>query len=516
MPGVPLGGNARRIIRALAAVGIALCAAPALGTASEAHRTIVGGGRIGISEAPWQVNVWTENGSAVSDCGGAILDASTILTAAHCVEGTTPGNAPTKGGLAVWAGTSSISAKTATSTDRLRLQERRVASVRVHPGWRRRVEATGDLAVLRLASPLELDGRRIAAIPLAPQLEIPAAAPLLVASELTVTGYGLTLGGAGGTTDGRLRRLAIRAVDPDACGDEDNAVELCAVTATGSACSGDSGGPVVAPGPVLVGIVSNGPRACPPGGANRYVNLAAPENRAFIVGDDAPPIAPRRRIAARFTGPTDALRVGDSVTCDGGTFAGDDDRTTVITTPDGTTVLLVAGRTATIQLTADLVGRGLRCRGFGRSAGGIALSNLVSTAGPVLAPDAPTPGRCQATRSGLPLAVDAPTSARPGARITISVTLDGPTAQARAAVLLLKRAAAGAGTLRRVQSVPAGTASARMRLTYRVPRSLRSGQRVTFQVVLATFASRAAAARSTGLRSACDAGDAEFVLRISR
>jgi trypsin len=498
----------------LACLLVVVALGPPAAAADEARRSIVGGMRIGIAQAPWQVDVWSENGSAVSDCGGAILDASTILTAAHCVEGTTPGNPPTKGGLAVWAGTSSISAKTATSTDRLELQERRVTSARVHPNWRRRVEATGDLAVLRLAAPLELDGRRVASIPLAPALELPAAGPLLVAAELTVTGYGLTTGGAGGTTDGRLRRLPIEVVDPDECGDEDNAVELCAIAPSGSACSGDSGGPVVAPGPVLVGIVSNGPRTCPPGGANRYVNLAAPENRAFILGDDSPPAAPRRRTPARFAGPTDALRVGDSLTCDGGTFAGDEDRTTTITTPDGTTVLLVAGRTATIQLTADLIGRRLRCRGFGRSPGGVALSNLAITTGSVLPADAPPAGRCEATRTDLPLTVEAPRSAAPGARIMIAATLETPAAQARAAVLFVKRSAQGAGTLRRLQSLPAGAARARLRLSYRVPRSLRPGQRATFQVVLATFATRAAAARATSLRAACDAGDGRFALRI--
>lgn len=520
---MPLGGNARTIVGVLLAALLLACTpAPswastgggAAGHEPRAERSIVGGERIAISQAPWQVDVWTEDGNRVSDCGGAILDASTILTAAHCVEGTTPGNPPTKGGLAVWAGTSSISARTASPTDRLRLQERRVSAARVHPGWRRRVEATGDLAVLTLASPLDLDGRRIAAIPLAPELAVPESAPMLVDTRLTVTGYGLTSGGSSGSTDGRLRRLAIEAVDPDRCGDLDNAIELCAVSAAGSACSGDSGGPVVAPGPVLVGIVSNGPRTCPPGGANRYVNLAAPENRAFILGDDDPPVAPRRRIPAQFDGRTDALRVGDSLTCDGGTFAGDEARTTAITTPSGTTVLLVAGRTATIQLTADLVGERLRCRGFGRSAGGVALSNLVTAAGPVRPAGALEPRGCPATRTGLPLTIEAPSSAAPGARITVIATLDGPTGQSRAALLLVKRSADGAGTLRRIRSVPAGARQVRVRLSYQVPRSLERGQRVTFQVVLATFSTRAAASAAKGLRAACDAGDARFALRL--
>ncbi len=211
---------------------------------------------------------------------------------------------------------------------------------------------------------------------------------------------------------------------------------------------------------------------------------------------------------------TDALRVGDSLTCDGGTFAGDEARTTAITTPSGTTVLLVAGRTATIQLTADLVGERLRCRGFGRSAGGVALSNLVTAAGPVRPAGALEPRGCSATRTGLPLTIEAPSSAAPGARITVVATLDGPTGQSRAALLLVKRSAmvqalCGASGRSRPGPARCGYGSA---TRCRGPWSGASG--VTFQVVLATFSTRAAASAAKGLRAACDAGDARFALRI--
>ncbi len=66
----------------------------------------------------------------------------------------------------MWAGTSSISSKTATSADRVALQERRVASARVHPAWAQNVGTTGDVAVLHLAVPLVLNGERVAAIAL--------------------------------------------------------------------------------------------------------------------------------------------------------------------------------------------------------------------------------------------------------------------------------------------------------------------------------------------------------------
>lgn len=536
VPGVAHAGSPAPT-RAAPTHALAPSHAPASTSGPIAQRTIVGGTRIGIAAAPWQVDVWTEDATSVSDCGGAILNASTVLTAAHCVEGTTPGNPPTKGGLAIWAGTASINAKTASAADRLGLQERRVASVRVHPQWTGKVETSGDLALLRLASPLQLDGRRVAAIALPPELRFPETEPLLVSRALTVTGYGLMTGGTNGTTDGRLRRLPITVTDPDVCNDDDDAIALCATTPRGSACSGDSGGPVVAAsaapdpgaptvpgsrpepasGPVLAGIVSNGPRSCGAGGANRYVNLAAPENRAWVLGDNDPPIAPRRRAPARFTSPTDALRVGQRVTCLAGTFAGERTTRTLVSTTDGTTVLLTAGSTATVTLTADLVGRTLKCRGYAASDGGISLSRVATASGPVLGATDPEPGQCAAPRDAS-LRIVVPATARPGDRITITATLDDPSPVATTALLVVRRTATGGGTLRRVRSIPAGSASARVRISYVVPRSA-AARRQRFQAVLATFPDVVdveAAGRTTALGAACDVGDATFSLRVAR
>lgn len=511
-----------RRIYALAALSLAVLApAPAGAHAAGplAHRAIVGGQTISITAAPWQVDVWSEDDTSVSDCGGAILDASTVLTAAHCVDGTTPGNAATKGGLAVWAGTSSISSKTATSADRRALQERLVSSAQVHPGWRGRgkLATTGDLALLHLANPLQLDGRRVAAIALPGELPVPVAEPFSVGPQLTVSGYGITSGG--GSTDGRLRALQIGVADPDACDDPDNAIELCATTPAGSACSGDSGGPVVSngpTGPVLVGVVSNGPRSCPHGGANRYVSLIVPENLAFLKGSGAPPTAPRWTGDARFVGRSATPRVGDTLTCDGGVFTGGGLQHTLVTTDDGTVVLLATGRTATVQLTADLVGRRVRCRGSASSAGGIALSNLVVTGAAVAeSATAANAGTCPAQPRTASLTVTAPARGKVGGRIVVSAALPAPSTAAHAAVLLVKRAARGAGTLRRVRTLTShGTAT--VRATYQLPRSLPAGRSYAFQVLVATFATRAAADRATGLRGACDAGEGSFRLRVVR
>lgn len=47
--------------------------------------SIAGGAQVGIAGAPWQVEVFAEYASEkFLACGGAILDATHILTAAHC------------------------------------------------------------------------------------------------------------------------------------------------------------------------------------------------------------------------------------------------------------------------------------------------------------------------------------------------------------------------------------------------------------------------------------------------
>ncbi len=332
-------------------------------------------------------------------------------------------------------------------------------------------------------------------------------------AALTVSGYGITSGG--GDTDGRLRSLPIALADPDECDDDDNAIEICAESPQGSACSGDSGGPVIGPGPVLVGVVSNGPRACPPGGANRYTSLAVPENRAFIAGAADPPRAPRRSAPARIEGiAAQVPRVGQTFTCDGGDFSGEDAQRAEITTDAGLTVLLATGRRASAPITADLVGHRLRCRGYGSSTGGVSLSNRVETELPVAAASSGACGSEPPAQAALKL--EAPARARPGQRVAITATATSAAPSARAVLFLVKRAASGAATLRLVRNLPGSGGSLRARLTVRVPRAATVGTHLSYQVVAASFPSRAAANQARGLGGACDAGEGTFGLDIVR
>ncbi len=65
----------------VAALAAMLAVVPAAG-AQKAHSSIVGGSRIAVTSVPWQVYVAVGSNLA---CGGSVLDARHVLTAAHCV-----------------------------------------------------------------------------------------------------------------------------------------------------------------------------------------------------------------------------------------------------------------------------------------------------------------------------------------------------------------------------------------------------------------------------------------------
>src|SRR6266404_516149 len=72
-------GRTARLIQSLA-----LAALVGAGVASAAGR-VVGGTMIQIQSAPWTVFVTYHFGSTGAVCTGSVLDASHILTAAHCL-----------------------------------------------------------------------------------------------------------------------------------------------------------------------------------------------------------------------------------------------------------------------------------------------------------------------------------------------------------------------------------------------------------------------------------------------
>ncbi|HWV86262.1 MAG TPA: serine protease [Capillimicrobium sp.] len=296
----------RAALALLAALLIAAAPAPA------ATPRIAGGAATDISAVPWQVYV--SNTALGIGCGGAILSERVVLTAAHCLEHDSPA------GVTVVAGLSDVS-RWAPGRTPPGGQAAAAASVRLHPAYLAD-PPTDDVAVITLATPLDLSGPLTRAIPLAPVGAAPAAgAPLLV------SGYGQQ--GADVPADGRLYSAPVTALADFQClgslAPNRTAGALCATaTGAGAPCFGDSGGPLAADG-VLVGIVSTGSSDAPCTGRapDVYVDVTAPEVRAFIDGSGTPPMAPRLSAPPGLSS-VDPPVVGSPLRCAPGTWSGAD------------------------------------------------------------------------------------------------------------------------------------------------------------------------------------------------
>lgn len=344
-----------------------------------ARPAIVGGVPQAIQQVPWQVFVEaTVSGTEAYDCGGSVLSELQIVTAAHCVINPRTLQRFAVGDIAVIAGVSSIP-----TTERT-IQRRAVASFRVHPGY---VPTLGgvspdDVAVITLTSALDLSGAAVRTIPLIGGTHYPAPG-----TGGLISGFGRQV--ASGTPDGRLYALGTSIGDPLACGGDANATVLCVTSPTGSACEGDSGGPLTI-GAVLAGVASfvstNGPTGgCGVGSVNGYTNLAAPEIALFVQGSDAPPAAPRggRDVSARGI-----FQARSSMTCAPGTWSGDPTFVySFIDTSSGQ--LLQAGANATYTLLDTDAGRTIACQVSASNAGGVAITRTQSSPPIAVAPAPP-------------------------------------------------------------------------------------------------------------------------------
>ena len=212
-------------------VGVGLVVGAAAGAGA-----IVNGNESATGARPYQVSLQS---GGEHYCGGTIIDATTIITAAHCVEG------ESASGTTIRAGVIDV-----TSTGE---QDVVVTSITPHPSYARNELA--DIAVIKLAEPLRFGGN-VQAIPLATAAQVDAA------KTATVSGWGaVSEEGEGSRT---LLEANVPLVADAACSaalGTDGATEVCAGGTGTDSCYGDSGGPLVvdgANGPVLAGVVSWG------------------------------------------------------------------------------------------------------------------------------------------------------------------------------------------------------------------------------------------------------------------
>ena len=197
---------------------------------------IVGGTEATIVDAPWQVALITPTASSEFQgqfCGGSIVAAQWIVTAAHCVvSGSSVSAAST---IKVLAGQATLSTTSNT-------RPVAVSNIYVHPNYVSSADHD-DVALLKLSAPLTLVSGSVQAIGL------PTAAPVTGATEL-ITGWGDRASGAGNYPV-TMRKAQIAVFADSVCagaygGSYSSTKMVCAANNayTIDTCQGDSGGPM--------------------------------------------------------------------------------------------------------------------------------------------------------------------------------------------------------------------------------------------------------------------------------
>ncbi len=395
--------SATRLAGVAAAFVLAACLSSGAGA-------IVGGATIQVQAAPWTVFVQQTSGSVRFLCTGSVVDASHILTAAHCLYD--DDNLAPPSAFQVRAGISNFSSPLPTDLE----QDRAVSQYRVHSGYTSTGDANpDDVAVLALATPLDLSGPAVKAVALpAPGSAFPGGAAVTIAGFGKQTPTAASSGPLSSLT-GTVDPQGICSGSPNDGLIEFNAIELCEASSSSAVCNGDSGGGLVIGGstPTLIGVVSAGAPGCNVGSHSLFTYTGAPEILSFIQGSDRPATAPREGpngVDLRWRGP---LVVGNTLDCEPGDWP-DSNATyaySFVNTANGQ--MLQHGTAATFKVPAADTGAAIMCEVAATNAGGTSLDETTATA--------PVKGSPQAR-----IAHVGPLSGARGRSVLLRVTLVAP------------------------------------------------------------------------------------------
>src|SRR4051794_2193357 len=260
----------------LAAVVLAATAAAPAPAAMGTPR-VVGGGAAASADAPWQALVLP--GPYV--CGGSILDATHVVTAAHCVYDEDAMRVIAPSTVIVRAGI--LNATTDVG------QQRTVSAISLDPDYAPDLQ-TSDVAILTLSTPLTLDGTSVQSIGLTDV----GWRPVPGVTNLQLSGWGATAARSPAedpdTSDATDQLQVAKTLHAtDACSSvyspfDDNLL-LCAGQTGLDACQGDSGGPLAfhdTSGWKLAGIVTGGAGCAWDGYPGYYARVSAPPIHAFL------------------------------------------------------------------------------------------------------------------------------------------------------------------------------------------------------------------------------------------
>ncbi|GHI02590.1 serine protease [Streptomyces cellostaticus] len=226
--------TAATLVATAAAAATALVASP---TATAAPQPIVGGTTTTTTAYPFMMQITDASGNQF--CGGTLVAAKKVVTAAHCMVGESAGNVRVVGGRTYLNGTNGTVSK--------------VAKIWINPDY---TDATNghDVAVLTLST----------AMSYTPASYVSSSQTSVYAAGTTarILGWGTT--SENGSSSNQLRTATVPVVADSSCkssygSDFVQTDMVCAGYTSGGTdtCQGDSGGPLLIGG-VLAGITSWG------------------------------------------------------------------------------------------------------------------------------------------------------------------------------------------------------------------------------------------------------------------
>jgi len=250
-----MAGSLRRLTKIGAVIGVAAAAVVTVVSVSQASPTaspkIVGGTPANIEDFPFTVALTQPDGFQF--CGGTLVAANKVVTAAHCTVGSSPAD------IVVVAGRTSLSGGGGETSE--------VSDIWVHPDYQ---DATigSDVSVLTLST-------NLSETPIAINTD---GAAYGEGTNSTVLGWGLTSEGGGSTSD-TLNQVDVPITSDATCQsayqEYNSEAMVCAGLPEGGkdSCQGDSGGPLVIDGK-LAGIVSWGQGCAEPNFPGVYTRVS--------------------------------------------------------------------------------------------------------------------------------------------------------------------------------------------------------------------------------------------------
>ncbi|XP_075145815.1 chymotrypsin-2-like [Haematobia irritans] len=224
---------------------------------------VVGGYNVGNEEyIPYQISLqYNKDGTYRHFCGGSIISANRILTAAHCVVGQDAEK------LTVLAGVNDLRAK-----DGSRSQ---VTNIDYHKNYV--PLKSSDIAILSVDPPFELDGQRLDKIDVSSTEKVGDRQPVLLTGWGSVHHFG---NGILARYPNRLQKIDYKTITNEKCKQtmtDLSDTEICAAERFGKgACNGDSGGPLIMRRDdqlLQVGIVSYGTAFCASSAPDVYTRV---------------------------------------------------------------------------------------------------------------------------------------------------------------------------------------------------------------------------------------------------